>query len=99
MSVGPFKQPVDSTIIANGVSQTALEKNGKRLSASITNSGSADVYLGFGADAVLGQGRMIPAKGVGEINIETDADTWMADEVNVITDGTLCDLALSEVTK
>jgi hypothetical protein len=99
MSVGAFKQPVDSSLTANGVAQDALAYNAKRLNAVIENHGTAIVWVAFGADAVLGQGHSIPAGGVGFINIETDADTWMGDRVSVITDGTPCDLAISEVTK
>lgn len=99
MSVGAFKQPIDSTVTANGVSQVALAYNAKRLSASITNLGTVPVYVGFGAVGVLGQGHMIPGPGIMELDLRSDEDTWMADSVNVITDGTPCVLSISEVTK
>ena len=99
MSVSAFKQPIDSTVTANGVSQVALIYNAKRLSASITNLGTVPVYVAFGAVGVLGQGHMIPGPGIMELDLRSDEDTWMGDSVNVITDGTPCILSISEVTK
>ena len=99
MTIGPFKQPEDSTVTANGVSQVALPENGKRLSASLTNLGTVPVYVGFGAVGVLGQGHVIPGPGIMELDLRSDEDTWMGDVINVITDGTPCILSISEVTK
>lgn len=98
-TVGPHKQPVDSSKTVNGTSSKILEYNTGRLSVSVRNLGTVSVFIAFGADAVLGQGRSIPVDSILEIEIEKDLDVWMANYISAITDGTSVNLAISETSK
>ena len=97
--IGPYKQPVDSSVTVDGTSKEILPSNTGRVSASIENLGSTRVFIAFGADAVLGQGRSIPSGATKEIEIQNELDMWAQNFISGITDGTSVDLSVSEVNR
>ncbi|MCP4573222.1 MAG: hypothetical protein GY838_12785 [bacterium] len=101
MAVGDLPAPVISTKTATAVSAEVVALNGKRARLRIENlSNDYDVWINWGATAVIGQGRRLDANG-GAIEIELDVskgDDWAKDAVHAIATGASAVLAIEELS-
>jgi len=103
MAVGDLDQPVVSTANATAASGVVVAHNGKRRSLYIENLSLVyDVYLNWGAAAVVGQGRRLAACG-GSLELVVDdprgMDAWMKDAVYAIATGASAALSIEEVSR
>lgn len=101
MAVGDLPAPVVSTATATSTSAQVVALNGKRQRLRIENlSPQYDVYLNWGANAVVGQGRRLMGGG-GFIDIHLTfpgGDDWAKDAVHAIVDGPTADLSIEELS-
>lgn len=102
MPVGALASPVISSATATSASSVAVAYNGSRARLYIENTSDFDnVYINWGAAAVVGQGRRIQCGG-GNFEFEITRDgqlDWAKDAVHVISDGDDAELTIEEVSR
>ena len=79
-----------------------MPKNGKRARIYLENLSTLyDVWIYWGAAAVIGEGRRLMADG-GAIEIELDTskgDDWAKDAIHMIATGASANVAVEELSK
>lgn len=80
-----------SQVTADGTAANALSESPTRRQYIIQNVGSVSVYMGFGEDAVVGEGMLLQS---GATWID---DVWYG-RISVITSGSTCDLIIQDMT-
>lgn len=71
----------DTAVVSNVASSVILAANDRRLYAVIVNASANGIYLGFGADAVVGEGVYIAPNGYG---FEIDSDFMWRGSITAI---------------
>lgn len=101
MAVGDLPAPVISTANALAASDVVVALNGKRQRIYIENlSTELDVYLNWGAAAVVGQGRRLQAGGGSiEIEVQPGVNDWAKDAIHAIATGASAALAIEELSQ
>jgi hypothetical protein len=101
MAVGGLPAPVISTVNVTASSAKKIDLNGKRQRLYMENTSlTIDVWINWGADAVVGQGRRLQAGG-GAMEIDLSQpgyDDWAKDAVYMIADGASADVAVEELS-
>jgi hypothetical protein len=102
MSVGALASPVIDSATVTSTSSIAVAYNGRRARLYVENTSDwYNVYLNWGAAAVVGQGRRVQCGG-GSFEFEITRDgqlDWAKDALHAISDGDDVELTIEEVSR